>query len=133
MTQMSKSPGADVKLSLIRVQAGLDLVRGCGYNPALLGTLKTDTGPSMANHKSALKRIRRNTRREQINGDRLSRIRTYIKRVEKAIQSGDQQTAHEAFKQAQPEIHRGVTKGVLHRNSAARKISRLSSRIKRIA
>lgn len=87
----------------------------------------------MANHKSALKRIRRNTRREQINGDRLSRIRTYIKRVEKAIQSGDQQTAHEAFKQAQPEIHRGVTKGVMHRNAAARKISRLSSRIKRIA
>ncbi|MFC4350082.1 30S ribosomal protein S20 [Fodinicurvata halophila] len=87
----------------------------------------------MANHKSALKRIRRNTRRAEINGDRLSRIRTYIKRVETAIRSGDQQAAHEAFKQAQPEIHRGVTKGVLHRNSAARKISRLSSRIKRIA
>lgn len=87
----------------------------------------------MANHKSALKRIRRNTHRAQINGDRLNRIRTYIKRVETAIQSGDQQAAQDAFKQAQPEIHRGVTKGVLHRNSAARKISRLSSRIKRIA
>ncbi|WP_026987672.1 30S ribosomal protein S20 [Fodinicurvata fenggangensis] len=87
----------------------------------------------MANHKSALKRIRRNTRRAQINGDRMSRIRTYIKRVETAIYSGDKQAAADAFKQAQPEIHRSVTKGVMHRNAAARKISRLSSRIKRIA
>lgn len=86
----------------------------------------------MANHKSALKRIRRNTNRAQINGDRMSRIRTYIKRVETAIHSGDKQAAADAFKQAQPEIHRGVTKGVMHRNAAARKISRLSSRIKRI-
>lgn len=84
----------------------------------------------MANHKSAEKRIRRNGRREIINHARMMRIRTFVKKVEKAVASGDKDAASAAFKAAQPEIQRGVSKGVLHRNTAARKISRLSARVK---
>jgi small subunit ribosomal protein S20 len=87
----------------------------------------------MAHHKSAQKRIRRNARRAEINGARISRIRTYVKKVEVAITSGDKTAAEAAFKQAEPEMHRGVTKGVLHRNTAARKISRLSKRVRALA
>ena len=84
----------------------------------------------MANHKSAEKRNRRAQRRTEINGARVSRIRTFLKRVELAIASGDKSAAAAAFTQAQPELMRGVTKGVVHRNTAARKLSRLSGRIK---
>jgi small subunit ribosomal protein S20 len=84
----------------------------------------------MANHKSAKTRIRRNARRTEINHSRISRIRTFIKKVETAVAGGDAEQARAAFRAAQPEIHRGVTKGVLHRNTAARKISRLSARVK---
>jgi small subunit ribosomal protein S20 len=84
----------------------------------------------MANHPSAEKRIRRNARRTDVNHARISRIRTFVKRVEKAIASGDKAAAQEAFKAAQPEMQRGVIKGVLHRNTVARKLSRLNSRIK---
>ena len=87
----------------------------------------------MAHHKSAKKRIRRNDRRSVINRNRVSRIRTYIRRVELAIDGGKKDEAQEAFKAAQPEIARGVTKGVMHRNTASRKISRLSARIKAMA
>ena len=87
----------------------------------------------MAHHKSAQKRIRRNARRAEINGARISRIRTFVKKVELAITSGDKSAAEAAFKQAEPEMHRGVTKGVLHRNTAARKISRLSKRVRALA
>ena len=84
----------------------------------------------MANHKSAEKRNRRAQRRTEINGARVSRIRTFLKRVELAIASGDKSAAAAAFTQAQPELMRGVTKGGVHRNTAARKLSRLSGRIK---
>jgi small subunit ribosomal protein S20 len=84
----------------------------------------------MANHPSAEKRIRRNARRTEVNHARISRIRTHVKRVEKAIATGDKTAALEAFKAAQPEMQRGVVKGVLHRNTVARKLSRLNSRIK---
>ena len=84
----------------------------------------------MANHASALKRIRRNARRADINGARRTRIRTFIKKVELAVSAGDAKTAEEALKNAQPEIQRGVAKGIWHKNTAARKISRLSARIK---
>lgn len=84
----------------------------------------------MAHHKSAKTRIRRNLRRAQINGARRNRLRTYLRKVEDAIASGDKDQAQSAFKAAQPEIHRGVTKGILHRNTAARKLSRMSTRIK---
>lgn len=87
----------------------------------------------MAHHTSAKKRIRRNARRAQINRGRISRIRTFVKKVEIAIASGDKTAAASAFKDAQPELHRGVNKGVLHRNTAARKISRLTKRINALA
>ena len=84
----------------------------------------------MANHASALKRVRRNARRADINGARRGRIRTFIKKIETALLAGDKTAAEEAFKNAQPEIQRGVAKGILHKNTAARKISRLSARVK---
>jgi small subunit ribosomal protein S20 len=83
----------------------------------------------MANHKSAEKRIRQTEKRTAVNRARRSRIRTFVKNVEEAIASGDKNAALEAFKKAQPEMQRGVTKGVLHKNTVARKISRLNARI----
>ncbi len=87
----------------------------------------------MANHKSAEKRNRRAKRRTAINGARVSRIRTAVKKVESAIATGDKAAAAAAFKDAQPELARGVTKGVVHKNTASRKLSRLSQRIKSLA
>lgn len=84
----------------------------------------------MAHHKSAQKRIRRNASRYAINHARKSRFRTFVKRVETALAKGDEQTAREALRQAEPELQRGVNKGVIHRNTAARKISRLTRRVK---
>lgn len=84
----------------------------------------------MPNIRSAKKRVRRNDRRTEINGARKGRIRTFVKRVENAITSGDKAAAEVALKSAQPEMMRGVTRGVLHRNTASRKISRLSARVK---
>jgi small subunit ribosomal protein S20 len=84
----------------------------------------------MAHHKSAKKRIRQIERRTEVRGARTSRIRTFMKKVETAIISGDKSAAQAAFQEAQPEIHRGVVRGILHRNTAARKLSRLSARIK---
>jgi len=86
----------------------------------------------MANHKSAKKRIIRNANRAEINKSRISRIRTFIKKVEAAIESGDQANAQSALREAQPEIMRGVSKGVLHKNTASRKMSRLSARVKAV-
>lgn len=83
----------------------------------------------MANHKSAEKRIRQTAKRTIVNKTRLSRIRTFVKKVEAAIAAGDKANATEAFRAAQPELQRGVNKGVVHRNTAARKISRLAHRI----
>ena len=81
----------------------------------------------MAHHQSAKKRIRRNARRAEINRSRLSRVRTFIKAV------GDKTVAQEALKTAQPELHRGARAGVMHRNTVARKLSRLSRRVKSLA
>ncbi len=83
----------------------------------------------MAHHKSAQKRIRRNETRRRINHSRISRVRTFVRKVEAAILSGNRDAAREALQLAQPEIHRGVTRGVLHRNTAARRISKLARRI----
>ncbi|VVS99659.1 30S ribosomal protein S20 [Erythrobacter sp. EC-HK427] len=83
----------------------------------------------MANTPQAAKRIRRNTKRAAINGARKSRIRGFIKKVETACTEGDKKTAEEALRAAQPEIARGVARGVMHKNTAARKMSRLSKRI----
>ncbi len=87
----------------------------------------------MANSPQAKKRARQNERRFAVNKARRSRIRTYLRRVEEAIASGDQAVAAAALKEAQPELMRGVSKGVLHKNTAARKMSRLSSRVKALS
>ena len=84
----------------------------------------------MANSPQAKKRARQSDKREAINKARRSRIRTYLRRVEEAIASGDQDAAAAALKAAQPELMRGVTKGVFHKNTASRKMSRLSARVK---
>jgi len=84
----------------------------------------------MANHASAKKRIRRNARSAKVNSDRRGRIRTFIKKVELAIASGDAKEAQGALQAAQPEMQRGVSKGILEKNTVARKISRLSAGIK---
>jgi small subunit ribosomal protein S20 len=83
----------------------------------------------MANTPQAKKRIRRNARRAEINGARVSRIRTFVKQVEAAIASGDKELAQAAIRKVQPEMMRGVSKGVIHKNTASRKISRLSKRV----
>ncbi|MBO0748894.1 MAG: 30S ribosomal protein S20 [Porphyrobacter sp.] len=83
----------------------------------------------MANTPQAKKRIRRNQVRADINGARVSRIRSFVKKVELAIAGGDKKTAAEALSAAQPELARGVARGVLHKNTAARKMSRLSKRV----
>jgi small subunit ribosomal protein S20 len=87
----------------------------------------------MAQHKSAKKRILRNDKRKEINLIRRGRIRTHVKAVEAAIEAGDKSVAADALKAAQPEIQRGVIRGLWHRNTASRKISRLSARIKTLA
>ncbi len=87
----------------------------------------------MANSPQAKKRARQNERRFAVNKARRSRIRTYLRKVEEAIASGDQAAAKAALQAAQPELMRGVTKGVFHKNTAARKMSRLSSRVKAMA
>lgn len=83
----------------------------------------------MANTPQARKRIRRNTRRADINTNRMSRIRTFLKKVESAIAGGDKSAAADALKEMQPELARGVARGVVHKNTAARKMSRLSKRV----
>ncbi|MGR3502086.1 30S ribosomal protein S20 [Pseudaestuariivita sp.] len=84
----------------------------------------------MANSPQAKKRARQNDKRFAVNKARRSRIRTFLRKVEEAIASGDKSAAEAALKAAQPELMRGVTKGVYHKNTASRKVSRLSSRIK---
>lgn len=84
----------------------------------------------MAQHQSAKKRIRQTKRRTEVNGSRVSRIRTYVKKFDVAIASGDKAAAQGAFREAMPELQRGVTRGVLHRNTVARKLSRMSARVK---
>ena len=84
----------------------------------------------MANIKSAKKRTRRNARRTAVNNARRGRLRTYMKKVEAALAENQKTAAQEALKAAQPELMRGVTRGVVHRNTAARTIARLNARIK---
>jgi small subunit ribosomal protein S20 len=83
----------------------------------------------MANTPQAKKRIRRNARRAEINGSRVSRIRTLVKKVESALETGDKAAAQVALTAAQPELARGVARGVLHKNTASRKFSRLTKAV----
>ncbi len=87
----------------------------------------------MANHKSAKKRTRSNARKADVNKARKSRMRNFIKKVELAIENKDSKLAQEALRLVQPELSRGVSKGLIHKNAAARKLSRLSARIKAIS
>ena len=87
----------------------------------------------MANTPQAKTRIRRNTRRAEINGNRVGRIRTFIKKVESALASGDKDAASTALAAVQPELQRGVAKGVLHKNTASRKFSRLTKAVGTLA
>ena len=86
----------------------------------------------MANHKSAKKRIVRNESKSKINFSRLNRIKTFIKKVEREIEKKDSEKANLLLKEAMPEIHRGVSKGLMHKKNAARKLSRMSAKIKSI-
>ena len=83
----------------------------------------------MPHHKSAEKRLRQTEKRTVTNRARLSRVRTFVKKVETAIETGDKSVAQSAFQLAQPELHRATTKGVMHKNTVARKLSRLAARI----
>jgi small subunit ribosomal protein S20 len=87
----------------------------------------------VAHHRSAKKRIRQTEKRTAVNRSRMSRIKTFVRKVEDALAKGDIDTARTAFAEAEPEIRRGITKGVLHLNTASRKISRLSRRVKSLA
>lgn len=87
----------------------------------------------MANTPQAKKRARQAERRTEVNKSRRSRIRTFLRQVEEAIESGDKDAAATALRAAQPELMRGVTKGLFHKSTVARKMSRLSSRVKAIA
>ncbi|MBD8878652.1 30S ribosomal protein S20 [Roseibium polysiphoniae] len=87
----------------------------------------------MANTPSAKKAARKIARRTATNKARRSRVRTYLRQVEEAIASGDQAAASDALKAAQPEIMRAATKGVLHANTASRKVSRLNARVKALS
>ena len=86
----------------------------------------------MANSPQAKKRARQIERRTAVNKNRKSRIRTFLRKVEEAIESGDKDAAVSAFRAAQPELMRGVTKGIFHKNTASRKVSRLAARVKAI-
>ncbi|REJ68124.1 MAG: 30S ribosomal protein S20 [Proteobacteria bacterium] len=87
----------------------------------------------MANTPQSKKRARQSERRADVNKSRRSRIRTFLRKVEEAIESGNREAATAALRAAQPELMRGVTKGIFHKNTAARKMSRLSARVKAIA
>lgn len=87
----------------------------------------------MANTPQSKKRARQNEARFVVNQARRSRIRTFLRKVEEAIASGDSKAATDALRAAQPELASGVTKGVLHKNTVARKMSRLSSRVKALS
>jgi small subunit ribosomal protein S20 len=87
----------------------------------------------MANNASARKRIRQTEKRTARNKARKSRVRSFLRKVEEAVKSGDKAAAQEAFRAAQPEMQRAATKGVVHANTVARKLSRLSARVKKIS
>ncbi|HEX3862943.1 MAG TPA: 30S ribosomal protein S20 [Stellaceae bacterium] len=83
----------------------------------------------MPHHISAEKRLRQTEKRTALNRARMSRVRTFVKKVESAIETGDRAAAQSALQTAQPELHRATTKGVMHKNTVARKLSRLAARI----
>jgi small subunit ribosomal protein S20 len=87
----------------------------------------------MANTEQSKKRARQSEARYAVNKARRSRVRTFVRKVEEALAAGDAAAAEEALKNAQPELMRGVSKGIMHKNTASRKVSRLASRVKALA
>ncbi len=87
----------------------------------------------MANTSSAKKMVRKIARRTEVNKARRSRVRSFVRKVEEAIASGNKQAASDALRAAQPELHRSVTKGVAHKSTVSRKLSRLASRVRKLA
>ena len=87
----------------------------------------------MANSEQSKKRARQSETRYAVNKARRSRVRTYLRKVEEALAAGDAAAAEDALKNAQPELMRGVSKGIMHKNTASRKVSRLTSRVKMLA
>jgi small subunit ribosomal protein S20 len=102
---------------------------GCGVARRIETEPDTRSEP-MANTPQSKKRARQNDKRQAVNKARRSRIRTFLRKVEEAIASGDKDSAVAALRAAQPELMRGVTRGVFHKNTASRKMSRLSARVK---
>lgn len=124
------APRADVRLSgAPNASASLTSNRVAGKGARFPASIQTGFTRLMANTPQAKKRIRRNDRRAEINGARVGRIRTFVKKVELALTAGDKSEAVAALAAAQPEMARGVAKGVLHKNTAARKFSRLTKRV----
>lgn len=105
------------------------------YAPAfgLAGLSRWQLELTMANTRSAKKMVRKIADRTAVNTSRRSRVRTFVRKVEEAIASGDKTAAQAAFKAAQPELMRAVTKGVMHKNTSSRKVSRLAARVKAMA
>lgn len=87
----------------------------------------------MANTASAKKATRKIAARTAVNKNRRSRVRTYVRKVEEALAAGDRNAAEEAFKAAQPELMRAASRGVVHKNTASRKVSRLAQRVKALS
>jgi small subunit ribosomal protein S20 len=114
--------------SLPSIEAARSICRGTGAN----GQNFCKRG-NMANTDSAKKATRKIARQTEVNKNRRSRMRSFIRKVEEAIASGDKTAAEAALKAAQPELQRAATKGVLHRNTASRKVSRLAQRVKAIS
>jgi len=116
-------------------RSGLDVIPAHAFCTGLrcFRNRYADFEDFMANTPQAKKRIRRNDRRSEVNGARVSRIRTMVKKVENAAAAGDKQGASEALKLVQPEIAKGVSKGVIHKNTASRKYSRLTKRVAALA
>lgn len=100
------------------------------YRASVEHTFNAKVDKNMANHKSAKKRIRQTARRYEVNGARRGSVRTAIKKVEAAIAAGDKTAAEVALKEAEPKMARGAQVGIFHRNTMARKVSRLSAGIK---
>jgi len=119
-----------VRPALARIIPALGLPERVSPRADLKRNDKPEKVQNMANTLQSKKRARQNERRLDVNKARRSRIRTFLRKVEEAIASGDKEAAQNALRTAQPELMRGVSKGVFHKNTASRKMSRLASRVK---
>lgn len=124
------APYMRVRPALARIIPALGLPERARPRAHLKRNDRPEKVHNMANTLQSKKRARQNARRLSVNKARRSRIRTFLRKVEEAIASGDKEAAQNALRAAQPELMRGVSKGVFHKNTASRKMARLSSRVK---